>query len=100
LGLLVAPFPGLQQLALFSSIGLIAAYASVVCWYPVLAVKPGQERPLPQLNRILRATGCAIPRLAATGSVFVDWTDRSLRQCGVLVPRFSGKTRPRAPSSP
>ncbi|MFA0521431.1 MMPL family transporter, partial [Vibrio sp. 10N.222.55.E8] len=27
LGLLVAPFPGLQQLALFSSIGLIAAYA-------------------------------------------------------------------------
>ena len=47
LGLLVAPFPGLQQLALFSSIGLIAAYASVVCWYPVLAVKPGQERPLP-----------------------------------------------------
>ena len=47
LGLLVAPFPGLQQLALFSSIGLIAAYASVVCWYPVLAAKPSQERPLP-----------------------------------------------------
>lgn len=47
LGLLVAPFPGLQQLALFSSIGLIAAYASVVCWYPVLASKPSQERALP-----------------------------------------------------
>ncbi|MEZ9566717.1 MMPL family transporter [Vibrio artabrorum] len=47
LGLLVAPFPGLQQLALFSSIGLIAAYASVVCWYPILAAKPSQDRPLP-----------------------------------------------------
>lgn len=50
LGLLVAPFPGLQQLALFSSIGLIAAYASVVCWYPVLACKPSQERALPLTN--------------------------------------------------
>ncbi|HGZ6835638.1 TPA: MMPL family transporter, partial [Vibrio parahaemolyticus] len=29
LGMLVAPFPGLQQLALFSSIGLIAAYITV-----------------------------------------------------------------------
>lgn len=47
LGLLVAPFPGLQQLALFSSIGLIAAYASVVCWYSMLASKPSQERALP-----------------------------------------------------
>ncbi|MCV5887103.1 MMPL family transporter, partial [Escherichia coli] len=34
LGMLVAPFPGLQQLALFSSIGLIAAYITVVAWYP------------------------------------------------------------------
>ncbi|CAH0529165.1 MMPL family transporter [Vibrio hippocampi] len=37
LGMLIAPFPGLQQLAVFSSVGLIAAYATVVCWYPVLA---------------------------------------------------------------
>ena len=47
LGLLAAPFPGLQQLALFSSIGLIAAYVSVVCWYPVLAEKPSVDTPLP-----------------------------------------------------
>ncbi|OEF25445.1 MMPL family transporter [Vibrio rumoiensis] len=51
LGMLVAPFPGLQQLALFSSIGLFAAYASVVCWYPILAAKPsatiGNSKPLP-----------------------------------------------------
>lgn len=48
LGMLVAPFPGLQQLALFSSIGLIAAYATVVAWYPILARKPSQTvRSLP-----------------------------------------------------
>ncbi|OBT14816.1 hypothetical protein A9264_13400 [Vibrio sp. UCD-FRSSP16_10] len=47
LGMLIAPFPGLQQLALFSSIGLIAAYATVVAWYPILATKPTANRPLP-----------------------------------------------------
>lgn len=47
LGLLIAPFPGLQQLALFSAIGLIAAYASVVCWYPILAVSASGNITLP-----------------------------------------------------
>ncbi|AVH26641.1 MMPL family transporter [Vibrio diabolicus] len=42
LGMLVAPFPGLQQLALFSSIGLIAAYITVVAWYPRLARNPSR----------------------------------------------------------
>ncbi|MCR9598560.1 MMPL family transporter [Vibrio alginolyticus] len=42
LGMLVAPFPGLQQLALFSSIGLIAAYITVVAWYPILARNPSR----------------------------------------------------------
>ncbi|EMB9224282.1 MMPL family transporter [Vibrio alginolyticus] len=43
LGMLVAPFPGLQQLALFSSIGLIAAYVTVVAWYPILARNPSRS---------------------------------------------------------
>ncbi|WP_040890784.1 MMPL family transporter [Vibrio ezurae] len=47
LGMLIAPFPGLQQLALFSSIGLIAAYVTVVAWYPILAAKPSVSRTLP-----------------------------------------------------
>ncbi len=47
LGLLVAPFPGLQQLALFSAIGLTAAYATVIAWYPILAQSPSKARPLP-----------------------------------------------------
>jgi predicted exporter len=46
-GLLAAPFPGLQQLAVFSTVGLTAAYATVVCWYPVLAAKPGARSGLP-----------------------------------------------------
>ncbi|MFM2587761.1 MMPL family transporter [Vibrio sp. TBV020] len=50
MGMLIAPFPGLQQLALFSSIGLAAAYATVVAWYPVLAAKPAKTRPLPGLT--------------------------------------------------
>lgn len=45
--MLVAPFPGLQQLALFSSIGLFSAYATVICWYPILAATPSPDRRLP-----------------------------------------------------
>ncbi|CAM2070730.1 MMPL family transporter [Sulfidibacter corallicola] len=46
LGLFVAPFPGLRQMALFSSVGLIAAYLTVVCWFPAMASpQPGFRRP-------------------------------------------------------
>lgn len=47
LGMLIAPFPGLQQLSLFSAIGLTAAYFTVVCWYPVLAGKPSKYHVIP-----------------------------------------------------
>ncbi len=47
LGMLIAPFPGLQQLSLFSAIGLIAAYFTVVCWYPLLARKPSNYHVIP-----------------------------------------------------
>jgi predicted exporter len=36
LSLSVAPFPGLRQIALFSSVGLVASYFSVIFWYPML----------------------------------------------------------------
>jgi predicted exporter len=36
LALGIAPFPGLRQMALFSAVGLIAAFATVVLWYPWL----------------------------------------------------------------
>lgn len=40
LGMLIAPFPGLQQLSLFSSVGLVASFLCVICWYPILATAP------------------------------------------------------------
>ena len=37
--LLLAPFPGLQQLSVFAIFGLIGAFLTVVCWYPLLVNK-------------------------------------------------------------
>lgn len=34
--LAVVPFPGLRQMAVFSSVGLIAAFLTAVCWFPAL----------------------------------------------------------------
>ncbi|WP_281545986.1 MMPL family transporter [Grimontia sp. SpTr1] len=50
LSMLVAPFPGLQQLALFSAAGLIGAYLSVIFWYPLLAKRPARYQTLPLAN--------------------------------------------------
>ena len=36
LGLALTPFPGLRQMALFSALGLIFAWLTVVCWFPLL----------------------------------------------------------------
>lgn len=43
IGLLIAPFPGLRQMAVFSSVGLIGAFGTVYCWYPVLSRKVVME---------------------------------------------------------
>lgn len=49
--LLIAPFPGLQQLAVFAAAGLTAACITVMCWYPILA-KGLPVRPIPRLALI------------------------------------------------
>jgi len=36
MGLAFTPFPGLRQMALFSALGLIFAWLTVVCWFPLL----------------------------------------------------------------
>lgn len=46
LALALAPFPGLQQMAVFASVGLIAAWATVVLWYPFISPR---LTPQPQL---------------------------------------------------
>lgn len=35
-GLALTPFPGLRQMAVFSIMGLMFAWLTVVCWYPLL----------------------------------------------------------------
>ncbi|MEO8314369.1 MAG: hypothetical protein ABI645_06190 [Pseudomonadota bacterium] len=40
LALGLAPFPGLRQIAVFSCVGLVAAFLTVLCWFPFLDRKP------------------------------------------------------------
>jgi predicted exporter len=35
-----APFPGLRQMAVFSSVGLVGAFLTAVCWFPLLHTTP------------------------------------------------------------
>jgi predicted exporter len=35
-GLALTPFPGLRQMAVFSALGLVFAWFTVVCWFPAL----------------------------------------------------------------
>lgn len=51
--LLIAPFPGLQQLAVFAAAGLSAACFTVMCWYPYLS-KHLPVGPTPGLALIFR----------------------------------------------
>lgn len=111
LGLLIAPFPGLQQLALFSAIGLIAAYATVVAWYPILAHKPTANRPLPgyriwtrwlnlwrkrSIQLGLPVLICLISAIALTQSQYNDDIRQlqampaSLKQQEILINQISG----------
>ena len=46
--LLIAPFPGLQQMAVFAGVGLIGAYGTVVCWFPLLPFSTATRR-IPRL---------------------------------------------------
>lgn len=64
LGLLIAPFPGLQQLSLFSVIGLLAAYLTVVCCYPFLTKT---------------ASTAAVPKLALFSRWLSLWQNPRLR---------------------
>jgi len=56
-GLFVTPFPGMREMAVFSSSGLIVAYGCVLCWYPVCSARlkrPAFQRPLGWANAYTR----------------------------------------------
>ncbi|HXN86115.1 MAG TPA: MMPL family transporter [Candidatus Binataceae bacterium] len=48
--LLLAPFPGLHQLAVFSAVGLLGSFLTVILWLPLL----DSREPLPHGERILK----------------------------------------------
>lgn len=51
LGLCFAPFPGMQQMALFSTVGLLVAFLTVACLFPRLMSEPlNQSTPSPFLT--------------------------------------------------
>jgi predicted exporter len=56
LALGLAPFPGLRQMALFSVVGLAAAFLTVVCWFPFLG------GPRPPETKFSQRLGGALPR--------------------------------------
>jgi predicted exporter len=49
LALALTPFPGLQQMAVFSALGLIFAWLTVICWFPAL-VRRDAVKSAPALN--------------------------------------------------
>ena len=47
----LAPFPGLRQMAVFSVVGLIAAWLTAVLWFPLLTQKQSLQ-PLPAASKL------------------------------------------------
>ena len=91
MGLGLTPFPGLRQMAVFSALGLVFAWLTVVCWFPLLigsrTLKSGglvrvygaalQRWPLLRFNRstliaavlFMLAAGYGISRLGANDDI-------------------------------
>lgn len=91
LALGATPFPGLRQMAVFSVVGLLAAFATVVCWFPWLARQAPRPTALAgQLAGVLahwpqvRASGrwwlvAALTTLFALGGLWQLHSDDDLR---------------------
>jgi predicted exporter len=53
-GLMLMPFPGLRQIAVFCGVGLVTGAGSVLCLYPVLARRSGRTPKLgPRIGRAI-----------------------------------------------
>ena len=57
MGLALTPFPGLRQMALFSALGLVFAWITVACWFPVMLAGGALENGL-----LARRYGTALAR--------------------------------------
>lgn len=70
MGLALTPFPGLRHMAVFSALGLVFAWLTVVCWFPAL-VSAQSLRPGPLARQHAKAQGY--------------WPRLSLRPASLLV---------------
>lgn len=62
--LMIAPFPGIQQMALLACVGLICTFISVAAWGPYF-IKSGDRKVPPLANQIQHT----LEKLAAAGSI-------------------------------
>jgi predicted exporter len=51
LALGLAPFPGMRQMAVFSAAGLLGAFLTAVCWFPLLDRSPPRDSRFAQVVR-------------------------------------------------
>ena len=66
LALGLAPFPGLRQMAVFSAVGLLAAFATVACWFPWL---DRGARPISGFGRRIASSLAPWPRLRSSSRI-------------------------------
>ncbi len=52
----MSPFPGLQQMAVFSVLGLFGAWMTVVCWLPRLPLPRHKDQSLSESTKFIRIT--------------------------------------------
>ncbi|MFT3806176.1 MMPL family transporter [Arenimonas sp.] len=84
LALGAAPLPGLRQMAVFSTAGLAAAFATVACWFPWLDRGP---RPISRFGRFIGNSLARWPRLGGRASLAVTLLVATLSLA--LLPRLS-----------
>ena len=86
--MLATPFPGLQQMAVFSSAGLLGAWLTVVLAYPFLLKKPylrdnSRNWPLPVVDRILSVWKKYLPEQRTR------WLIALIPLCALTLPSLS-----------
>ncbi len=71
LSLFAADFPGLQQIALFSSVGLLASFCTVLAWFPALLSQAPKARPSKLKSLSLSLVNWWIHQPAEKSTLFV-----------------------------
>ena len=67
MGLALTPFPGLRQMAVFSALGLIFAWLTVVFWFPALVSRDTREKRA--AGRVVRRQLCCAGRRCAVTAI-------------------------------